>query len=367
MKPLLLYLSICLLPLFAWAQNDKKEQVAEHLVLITLDGLRWQEVFGGAVDSMMQNEALVKSPEALMAKFSAPTPEAARKILMPWFWETLATEGQLYGNRWEGNKMNCANRFWFSYPGYNEILTGYSDPEIDSNAKKYNPNKTLLEYLNEMPAFAGKVAAFGSWDVFPYIINDERSGIPVNAGFRKAEDEYLTYKEQIINEMQDQVSGPWFNVRLDAFTHNYMLEYLKKHHPRVVYISYGETDDFAHDGRYDHYLISAHKTDQWIKEIWETLQSDPFYKDKTTMVITTDHGRGTSPMKEWKSHGTVYEGSDQIWAAAIGPNVPALGEVKTEQQLYQNQIAKTVVKLLGYDYQGDRYEAGQVIKSMLKL
>lgn len=344
----------------------KAQQVAENLVLVTLDGLRWQELFGGAVDSMMTNPELTKDKDEVMAAFSADNPAAARQKLMPWMWSTMVKEGQLYGNRWLGSKVNCTNRFWFSYPGYNEILTGVSDPEIDSNAKKYNQNKTILEWFFEKPDFAGKVAAFCSWDVFPYIINDKRSGIPVNAGFQKAEDEYLTYKEQFLNDLQDQIPSPWATVRLDAFTHNYMMEYLKKHHPKLVYISYGETDDFAHDGRYDHYLKSAHQTDQWLADLWTYIESDPYYKGKTSLVITTDHGRGHSPMVQWKSHGTIYRGSDEIWVAAIGPNIKAKGEVKTEQRLFQNQIAKTVAQLLGYDYAGEKEEVGNLIKGIVE-
>jgi membrane-anchored protein YejM (alkaline phosphatase superfamily) len=144
-----------------------------------------------------------------------------------------------------------------------------------------------------------------------------------------------------------------------------MMEYVKANHPRLVYISYGETDDFAHDGRYDHYLNSAHQTDQWIKAIWEYVQSDPFYKDNTTLIITTDHGRGTSPMTEWKSHGTIYKGADQIWAAAIGPDVTPSGESKKEEQHFQNQIARTVTTILDLDYKGGRYEAGKPITRFL--
>lgn len=343
-------------------------QKVDNVVLITLDGLRWQELYGGAVDSMIQNKEIMKAGiiDTFQKTFVRESKEEAREILMPFFWNTIAKEGQLYGNRWKQNKVNVTNRFWFSYPGYNEILTGYSDPEINSNAKKYNSNKTILEILNEKPEFKNKVAAFGSWDVFPYIINDKRSGVPVNAGFRKATGDSLSPFEQYLNTLQDEISGPWYGVRLDAFTHNYMLEYMKKNHPRVVFISYGETDDFAHDGRYDHYLMSAQKTDQWIADLWNYIQSDPFYADKTTLVITTDHGRGNDPMTEWKSHGTVYKGSNAIWAAAIGPNVPALGEVTTDGQLYQCQIAATVMKMLGYDYKGGKYEAGKVINSMIK-
>src|SRR5690606_12832092 len=141
------------------------------------------------------------------------------------------------------------------------------------NDKIPNPNKTILEIINEQPHFKGKVAAFGSWDVFPYIINEERSGIPVNAGFETAKGNQLTDKELFLNELQKQVPSPWGSVRLDAFTHHYALEYLKKNHPEVVYISYGETDDFAHDGNYQAYLRSAHTTDAMIKELWEYTQN----------------------------------------------------------------------------------------------
>lgn len=355
-------ISICTLTSFA-------QQKVDNVVLITLDGLRWQELFGGAADSMLVNKDLLKYKylnDSLQKKFLHKSKIKNRASLMPFFWNTIAKEGVIYGNRWEKNKVNLTNRFWFSYPGYNEILTGFSDPEVDSNKKKYNKNKTILEILNENPEYAGRVAAFGSWDVFPYIINDKRSKVPVNAGFRKAEGELLTTTEQLLNKMQDEVSGPWDGVRLDAFTHNYMIEYMKKNHPRVVYISYGETDDFAHDGKYDQYLISAHKTDQWIKALWNYIQSDPFYAGKTSLVITTDHGRGDSPMTEWKSHGTIYKGSNAIWIAAIGPNVKALGEVKSDDQLYQNQVAATVMKMLGFDYSGGRYDAGKPIMSMIK-
>jgi len=342
------------------------QQTVDNIFLITLDGVRWQELYGGAVDSMLDNESMTIFPDEVMSRFKANTKKEARELLMPFFWNTISKEGQLYGNRWLGNKMTCSNRFWFSYPGYNEILTGFTDPLIDSNDKVYNKNKTVLEWLHDKPEFKGKVAAFASWDVFPFIINDVRSGIPVNAGFKKSGDEDISEFEKYLNLLQDDISGPWHNVRLDAFTHHYMMEYVKKHHPRVVYISYGETDDFAHGNRYDQYLLSAYKTDQWIKDLWSFIQQDEFYKYKTSLIITTDHGRGTIPMTEWTSHGNIYKGSNEIWAAAIGPNVPATGVIKTDELLLQSQIAKTLAKMLGYDYQGGKYQAGDIISNMIK-
>ncbi len=341
-------------------------QVEEpKVILITLDGLRWQELFGGAVDSMMNNSTLTKNGDYVKQRFQADTREEARKKLMPFFWNTIAKEGQLYGNRWLDNKVSCTNRYWFSYPGYNEILTGYSDPSIDSNDKIYNKNTTILEWVNSLERHQGKVAAFASWDVFPHIINDQRSGIPVNAGFAESTDAPLTPREKWLNELQSEMPMLWSTVRHDAFTHQYMMEYLKKNKPNLVYISYGETDDFAHDGRYDRYLTSAHQTDLWISEIWKYILSEPHYKDQTSLIITTDHGRGHSPMEEWKSHGTIYKGSHEIWLASIGPEIEALGEVREGQHTFQNQIAATVLELMHVEPMSVNVEIGEPVISII--
>ena len=117
----------------------------------------------------------------------------------------------------------------------------------------------------------------------------------------------------------------------------------------MVFIAYGETDDFAHDGRYDAYLRSAHRTDQFIGELWRWVQTHEPYRNKTTFLITTDHGRGTAPIEAWKDHGADIDGSDQIWFAVIGPDTKSGGEITSEDQYYQNQFARTVTELLGLD------------------
>jgi hypothetical protein len=361
MKKLSLTGILTFLTFLSFAQN---ELATENVILITFDGLRWQELFTGADPTLIGNKIYVEDSSTLKATFWADDPQTRREKLMPFFWNTIAKEGQLYGNRDFDNKVNVSNQQWFSYPGYNEILSGFSDDErIQSNDKIPNPNTTVLEFINKQPKFAGKVAAFGSWDVFPFIINEERSGVPVNAGFETATGTKLTDKEKFLNELQPEIPSPWSSVRLDAFTHHYALEYLKKQHPRLLYIAYGETDDFAHNGKYDAYLYSARRTDQFIKELWEWTQSQKQYKGKTTFIITTDHGRGTGD--GWRSHGIEIEGAGAIWLAVIGPDTEAKGEVKTEGQLYQNQVAKTVATLLGVEYTNEK-EVGEVLDAVIK-
>ncbi len=329
----------------AGAQYDP----VENVVLITLDGLRWQELFGGADARLINKEdGNVDDPAMTRAKFWHEDEEVRRELLMPFFWNTIVKQGQVFGSPENGSTAKVTNGRFFSYPGYNEILTGFGDSKIDSNDKKNNENVTVLEWLNRMPQFEGKVAAFCSWDVFPFIINSKRSGIYVNAGWMPLEYfEKETDKKQF-TQLQDQLPKYWQSVRYDAFTFRGATEYLKLKKPRVMYLCLGETDDWAHAGRYDLYLESAKFNDDFIRQFWELTQQLEQYRNKTAFVITTDHGRGDG-REGWKSHGSDLPGSDQIWIAVLGPNVDALG-IRSNVDVTQGQVAATVAQLLGHDF-----------------
>ncbi|MCL6266948.1 sulfatase-like hydrolase/transferase [Flagellimonas myxillae] len=340
-----------------FAQNSEPPKV----VLITLDGFRWQELFTGADSLLIANKEYVHDTTQLKKSFWRASAKERRTALMPFFWSKVPTMGQLHGNRLLGSKMNLTNTMWFSYPGYNEILTGAADDaRITSNDKFNNPNITVLERYNKTESGKGKVAAFGSWDVFPFIVNEERSGVPVNAGFESATNN-PNEREQFLNKLQEQIPSPWGSVRLDAFTHHFALEHMKKAHPKLVYISYGETDDFAHEGDYQAYLKSAHNTDGLIKEIWEYTQKDEFYKDQTVFIISTDHGRGTQPLHTWTGHGSKIKGADQVWLVVFGKGIPPLGEAEGEKQWYTNQIAPTILDILDVPINSDEVK-GEPLK-----
>lgn len=327
---------------------NAQESASPKVVLITLDGLRWQELFSGADVALITNAEYVHDTTLMKTRFWRENSTERREVLMPFLWKEAIKLGQFHGNRVLGSNVNLTNALWFSYPGYNEILTGKADDiRITSNDKINNPNTTLLEIANGSDQYRGKVAAFASWDVFPYIVNEKRSGVPVNAGFKTATADSLTEREQFLNQLQARVPSPWSTVRFDAFTHHYALEYLRKNHPDLIYIAYGETDDFAHDGDYQAYLNAAHNTDGLIKELWQFTQNDPYYGGNTVFIITTDHGRGTDPPDSWKNHGDKVKGADEVWLIAFGNGIATLGEVKKGEQLYSNQIAPTILAILG--------------------
>lgn len=371
-------LPLLLLALTGALPADAQQPGARHVVLVTLDGLRWQELFRGLDPQLAADEQFNPAGSSLVDEFSPQDGRSSAQRLFPFFHDVVFHEGSVLGNRDAGSCAQLTNPWYFSYPGYNEILSGVADPAIDSNAATPNPNVTVLEWLNHQPGYAGKVAAFASWDVFPAIINSERSGVPVNVGPLAAP---LTAFEQALTQLHHDIPQHWPTVRHDAFTHHYALAHLAQARPRVLYVAYGETDDFAHDGRYDQVLHAAQRTDRFLRELWDAVQADPVYRDNTALLITTDHGRGEAPLETWQHHASKlsldsymqslaqYEdgivGSDAVWIAALGPGIAAGGLKPTTNCVGSNQIAATLLQVLGEDWQAFNPAAGAPITEIL--
>jgi hypothetical protein len=336
----------------------------KNVILITLDGIRWQEVFTGADSSLIFNKTFTKDSARIVNQFWDDDENQRRQKLLPFFWSTIADHGQLVGNVQKGSAVELKNPHWFSYPGYSEILVGYVDSTRNSNARENNPNITVLEYIHNQPGFKGQVAAFCSWDVFDYIINEQRAGFTVNSGMEKFEETYGSQKAKLLNELLFQVPVPWGSVRYDAFTYQYAFDFLQRHKPRLLYIAFDETDEYAHEGEYGQYLNAANALDGFIQNIWEWTQSDYRYKNKTTLIVTTDHGRGDDPIDYWRHHGSDVQGAEKVWLAVLGPDTPALGETKNMETLYSSQIAKTISTLLGVEYTNNK-AVGNFIERMI--
>lgn len=340
------------------AQQGARDISTENVVLITLDGLRWQEIFYGADRDLLRSEEFTHDTAAARKLFWDEDNHTRRKKLFPFIWDTVYTRGQLYGNRSLGNKVNLTNRHKVSYPGYNEILTGAADDErIKNNGDLLNPNINILEAADSLKGI--KTAAFTSWNKFVLILNQPRNGIYINAGNMPVAGEVLSGKEYWLNDLLASTPHRWAPVRLDAFTYNYALEYMKREKPRFVFISLGETDEFAHEGNYMQYLLSAGSGSRFIGELWAWVQSDSFYSNKTTFIITTDHGRGKG--RKWKDHGNKASESGETWIAVIGPDTYNGGEMGDGMQLYMNQIAPTIAALLKIEFDSGEKKGKPII------
>jgi hypothetical protein len=242
----------------------------------------------------------------------------------------------------------CTNGKKFSYPGYHELFCGFGDERIDSNDKRDNPNLSVLEHLDRQPDLGGRVAAFCTWGVFPFIFRQSRNGLKVHAGWTPIVDDPLTDKQRATNDLVATLPRVWPDNTFDIVAWQAAREHLVRHHPRVLYISLGETDEWAHACRYDLYLDAAHQADRILHELWQLLSELPQYRGSTTLIISTDHGRG-STRGDWTDHGPSVPGAEQIWITILGPDTPALG-VRANTAVTQGQVAATIAHLMGEDF-----------------
>lgn len=343
----------------ALAQERHPSAVAENVILFLVDGLRWQEVFTGAEDALMNKDNGVTDVEAAKKEYWRDTPEARREVLMPFFWKTLVRQGQIFGNQAKGSVVRVANTFRFSYPGHSEMLVGYADPRVNSNDNVPNPNVSVLEWLNRRPPFAGRVAAFGMWDVVSGILNRGRCGFYVNGGYEPVTQGKITPQLELLNRLKAELPPNCRKGDYDALLFYSALEYFMANKPRALYIAFDEIDAFGHGGLYGDYLDATRRTDRLIGVLWQTVQSMPEYRGKTTLVVATDHGRGRGA--EWKHHGEKIAGAEDVWVAAIGPSVPPLGERTNVGPLTLAQVAATVAAAVGEDYRAAVPQAAPAI------
>jgi hypothetical protein len=328
------------------------EPAPRNVILVTIDGVRWQDVFRGADDALMNKEhggVPTGAMEKLRRDFGGDRAKDRREKLMPFLWGVVAAQGQLYGNRDLGSEAAVLNPHRVSYPGYNELLTGRVDPLIVSNALIPNPNVTVLEWLQSRPGFAGRVAASVEWTAFPAILNVGRSRLPLWVTHAASPPSLSTPRLRDIERLMADVPSLGHDEHFDAFVYHAAVELFEVRKPRVFFLAFGEPDVWAHQRRYDQYLYSIQRCDRFVRQLWDILQARPEYRGNTSLVITPDHGRGIDG-SDWTGHGAKIPHAEETWLAVLGPHVPALGERRETIRVHQAQVAATVAALVGEDF-----------------
>ena len=335
---------LSLMPLLSFAKGDKDARV----IIITIDGLRWQEVFSGAEENLITDTKQVRENEKYRKTYWRSTAEERREALMPFVWNTIAKKGTLIGNRNKNSMMQLANKTNISFPGYCEMMTGMVDESITSNDPVNNPHRNVMEAANEDPRYKGHVMMYGSWKSTRFAIHNEPAGIPASVSYEPNVTKKQTPRLKLVDRMMAGMPHYWSSEHFDAFTFAYATETLQADHPKVMWISFGDCDEWAHSRKYDLYLDGANYTDAFIRDIYELCESDKFYRGKTTYIITCDHGRGFG--NEWSSHGSGTKGSEATWVMLLGKGIEAKGETSECGPFYTKQIAATIASALGIDF-----------------
>jgi hypothetical protein len=345
-------------------QRETAATASDRVVLVTIDGSRTEEIFGGLDLAIL--ESTVKPPRRVedtdaYKKFWAPTREERRRKLMPFFWRLVSEEGSIAGDSTTGSVVTLRNRHWFSYPGYAEILLGEPhDADIKSNDRIRNPFPTVLERVKDQLKLApSDVATFASWGVFNEIAEHTPGATMVNAGVMPLDPEHGELR--VLESVQGEALPPWDITRFDVFTFRLAMAHLAAARPRVLYLALGETDDWAHDGRYDRVLDAYARIDQFLKALWTWLQNDAEYRGRTHLLVTTDHGRGHNPA-DWRDHRANVPGSGDVWMAFASPRMTRRGVWRDSAPLSTSQIAATLASWMGVDWIGDHPNAGRAIQ-----
>jgi hypothetical protein len=280
---------------------------------------------------------------------------------MPFFWSLVTEHGSIAGEARLGSVVRLRNRHRFSYPGYAEMLLGEPhDAEITSNDAVQNPYATVLESVAARLKLApGQVATFASWSVFRQISERTPGATFVNAGVAPLE--LRTADVQLMNVLQAEARTPWEGTRFDVFTFRHAMAYLASARPRMLYLAFDETDDWAHDGRYDRLLDAYARTDGYLRELWIWLQSQPDYRGRTHLLITTDHGRGHTPAG-WRNHGKDVAGAEDVWIALVSPRIAKRGSWRDAPPLTTSQVAATLASWMGIDWNADHPKADRPIR-----
>ncbi|MEX0721508.1 MAG: sulfatase-like hydrolase/transferase [Balneolaceae bacterium] len=307
----------------------------ENVVVITLDGVRWQEVFGGADSTLVRNRLYISGDyNRVWDDYWSDDEDERRKMLMPFFWNELVNIGKIYGNRKYDNKVSVTNSSLKSFPGYAEIWNGYADRTITANKPPVNNNQTIIEFLSKQSGFEGnKIAITAAASSFTDLFHESENNFTISAGHK------------------------------DLTVYNKTIRLMENDKPRFVYMAINKTDHWAHESEYDTYLNLIHEADEFIKGVWDFIEQDSFYKGKTTLFITTDHGRGVGG--DWHTHGSGgVEHAEETWFAVIGPDTKPTGEQKEEADIKASQFAKTLAAFLEMHFDTGKAK-GVPIKSVM--
>jgi hypothetical protein len=350
-----------LLPVPAlFASQTGTSRAADRLIVVSLDGVRVQEMFGGLdrdlLQALLPKQKVEEHP--LYQTYWRQTPEERRLALMPFMWGTLLTQhGSIVGNQSKGSVMRLGNRHRFSYPGYAELMLGVAhDDEIDSNTNRRYPHETILQFLRRsLGASYEQVALFGSWNSFQSIPASRDGDVFTNAGFDRYEaDDPVT---RALNDLQRETTAPWNGARHDAYTVRHGMAHLARHRPLVQWFALNDSDEWYHQRHYVRLVEHLHRIDGWLRDLWTWTQSQDDYRGRTALVVVTDHGRGNTP-DDWHGHGKDIVGAENVWAAFAVPGWKARGEWTNHPPVSQSQIAGTLAAILGFDWRSVSPKAG---------
>jgi len=240
----------------------------------------------------------------------------------PYLWS------EIRAGRFEGTGMLVGNARNLSLPGYQTIYSGAAQdatcPDNENCAQV--PVQTWLEkirYARGLPPY--EVAVIASWNKMPRAVEKDPGNLYVNAGvvdlMDPTHDREVPPELAALNAEQAKKLPEWENARADRYTFAYARWYLARLRPPVLVMGLLDSDELAHEDRYDAYRAQLRTFDGYIRTLIQDLKNAKLYEN-TIIVVTTDHGRGSGYFGyAFQGHGPEWylDHSKYGWAAISVP------------------------------------------------
>jgi Metalloenzyme superfamily len=293
------------------------------IVLVTIDGARWQEVFVGTDATRIGVPSAPRTAASLMPNLHAMD---------------AAVGAPAHG------VIRATGPNFVSLPGYRELLTGRASLACQDNEC---PRTTTDTILDEASAAGMRVAAFASWERLDRAATARPGAFHVSAG-----------------RGGDPKIEPWpgsGDFRPDALTAQLALEHLAHEQPDVLFIGLGEPDEYAHHGDYPGYLRALENADAMLGRLQATLATMGERGSATHVFVTADHGRAN----DFRGHGGFAPESARVWLFASGPELRARGMIASPAERHLSDVAPTLRVLLALPAPNRGVADGRVLTELL--
>lgn len=304
---------------FIFAAITQVAAAQEKVLLITIDGVRWQDV--------------LSTPDPAILPFDS-------QDNMPNLKNKFVHEGVLLGMRDAGNLMSVSNSAVKSLPAYQHIYAG-EKTTCASNYCGQTRVETFAERLvKDLGLDPKSVAVIGSWPSITLAATSALGVIFTNSGLLPLKDGFDDQELKFLNSEQGKHRPFGAGTRTDRFTMAHAERYLRMHQPRFLHVALNDADEHGHDGDFRAYIEALRSADAWIAKLIALLD------EHTTLIVTTDHGRGNGP-KEWQDHSSRVRGADAAWLYARGPHTPKTGILGAFRDRTHLDIRPTIETLMG--------------------
>ncbi len=328
-------------------EHPTEDRAESAVILVVLDGVRWQEVFDGADRALSRprhmNPLTLATPRDLMPNLYA---------LIDGDGATGANgandaHGLAIGAPGHGAEISATGPQFISLPGYIEIFGGKPDFRCERNDCVPAATRTIADQVRDASG-ADDVSLIASWPGIARAASAGDPGFVLSAGRKLVQQGETLRADAPTAALLDQGSqaGAWpgeGDYRPDAFTERIALRRLAIAHPRFMFVGLGDADEYAHRANYRGYLDALRASDAFLGDVMTTLRAMGARGQHTTLLVTTDHGRA----HDFMDHGSQFPESGRIWLVAAGHDVRGRGLVSASRRYTLSDVAPTVRALLG--------------------